>query len=185
MKLEASDAELARLIESAGDGAQLAEATLYRRFARRIELYGWRHLGSRSAGEDLVQQVILSVLSAVRGGRLQNPDSLAAFVLGTCRNVVSDARRKARKQRDLERDGVQGDAVALPPVLDEADVVRLFGCMGALPEREASVVRMSFWEDRSADEIGERLCVSAGNVRVIRHRAIAKLAECLQVREHS
>ncbi len=183
MNEEASDAELARLIESAGQGAELAEAELYRRFARRIELYGLRHLGSRAAAEDLLQQVILSVLSAVRDGRLQNPESLAGFVLGTCRNLVSDARRRARKQRDLEREGPGGDVVTLPPSLDETDVARLFGCMGALPEREATVVRMSFWEDRAAEEIGERIGVSTGNVRVIRHRAIVKLAECLRVRE--
>jgi RNA polymerase sigma-70 factor (ECF subfamily) len=180
---EVSDAELARLIASAGQGAEVAEAALYRRFARRIELYGLRHLGSRTAAEDLVQQVIVSVLSAVRDGRLQNPESLAGFVLGTCRNLASDARRRARKQRELEREGPGGDVVTWPPSLHETDVARLFGCMRALPERDATVVRMSFWEDRAAEEISERLGVSTGNVRVIRHRAIVKLAECLRVRE--
>jgi RNA polymerase sigma-70 factor, ECF subfamily len=42
---------------------------------------------------------------------------------------------------------------------------------------------MSFWEERAAEQIGERLGLSAGNVRVIRHRALALLARCLQ--QHS
>jgi DNA-directed RNA polymerase specialized sigma24 family protein len=44
---------------------------------------------------------------------------------------------------------------------------------------------MSFWEDQSAEEIGERVGASAGNVRVIRHRALAKLQNCMQAREAS
>lgn len=178
MTLEASDAELVRLIQ-AGAGAAPAEDALYHRFARRIELYGLRHLASREAARDLVQQVMLAVLSALRAGRLQNPESLASFVLGTCRNVSSEARRRERRQDQIARAGAGVADVALPPSLDEQDVVRLFCCMAELAEREATVVRMSFWEDREADEIGASVGASGGNVRVIRHRALVKLAACM------
>lgn len=182
MDSELSEVELALRIASAGDGASAAEAAFYQRFARRIELYGFRHLRSREAARDLVQQVSVSVLSALRAGRLQDPASLGSFVLGTCRNVSSEMRRKERRQAELAERGGTDDAV-LPPALSERDVVRLFGCMAALAEREATVVRMSFWEDREAEEIGTRVGVSAGNVRVIRHRAVVKLAACMNAGE--
>lgn len=182
MDLDVSDTDLARLIEAAGDGAKEAEAALYRRFARRVELYGLRHLSSRDAARDLVQQVLMTVLSALRAGRVRDPATLPSFVLGTCRNVSSEMRRKDRRQAQIAERGTPDETVSLP-ALSESDVVRLFGCMAALAEREATVVRMSFWEDREADEIGARLGVSAGNVRVIRHRAVVKLAACMNAGE--
>jgi RNA polymerase sigma-70 factor, ECF subfamily len=180
-----SDADLARLIRVPGSTAQRAEAQLYRRFAPRIELYGLRHLGSRRAAKDLVQEVLLRVIEALRVGRVDDPAKLGAFVLGTCRNVTWDERRADRRQQRIasERAALEPE-VAAPLALDEREVVRLFGCMGSLPEREASVVRMTFWEERPAEDIGARLGVSTGNVRVLRHRALAKLVVCM-TREHA
>jgi RNA polymerase sigma-70 factor (ECF subfamily) len=184
MDSDCSDAELVQYIAARGSEAARAEALLYRRFAGRIELYGRRHLGNPSAARDLVQQVMLSVLEATRGRRLENPAALASFVLGTCRNVSWDMRRADQRQRRLEQAAPQQvQEVIDQRWLEQTQVVRLFGCMSGLPEREASVLRMSFWEDRPAEEIAHRLGASIINVRVIRHRALAKLAACLHADE--
>jgi len=174
---ELTDTDLVQMI-AAGANAR-AEGALYCRFARRIELYGMRHLGNQVAAEDLVQQVMLSVLTAIRDGRLDNPARLASFVLGTCRNVTWDTRRAENRQRAIERESLAlADAID-PPDITDSDVRRLMGCMGRLPEREALIVRMTYLEDREIDEIAQRLAVTSGNVRVIRHRALGKLANCL------
>jgi RNA polymerase sigma-70 factor, ECF subfamily len=178
---ELSDTDLAREIAAQGPPAKRAEAVLCRRYAPRIELYGRRHLGSRAAAQDLVQEVLARVLEAMRVGRVDDPSRLAAFVLGTCRHVAWDALRADRRQQRIAGESVAFEREAPPLPLDEREVVRLFGCMGHLPEREAAVVRMSFWEDCVAEDIGVRLGVSAGNVRVIRHRALAKLVACMSV----
>jgi RNA polymerase sigma-70 factor (ECF subfamily) len=60
---------------------------------------------------------------------------------------------------------------------------RLAACLEALSERERSVVVLSFFEDKSADEVGAELATSAGNVRVIRHRALARLRKCMGAEE--
>jgi RNA polymerase sigma-70 factor, ECF subfamily len=173
------DAELAQRIANRGPESPGAEALLFRRFAPRIELYGLKHLGSRSAAKDLVQDVVLRVVEALRDGRVEEPDRLSSFVLGTCRNVTWDARRSDQRQARIARETAATVDDAAPPPLDGSEIVRLFGCMTALPERERVVLRMSFWEDRAADDIGERLGVSAGNVRVLRHRALGKLVGCM------
>jgi RNA polymerase sigma-70 factor (ECF subfamily) len=173
-----TDADLARSIAAAGASASAAERELYRRFARRIELYGLRHLRSAAAAADLVHEVLLKVLEAIRSGRLEDPSKLASFVLGTCRNVSFDAKRAEQRQRRFEQAAEEGSVA--PPALDGPDVVRLFGCMGRLPEREATVVHMSFFEDRATEEIAQRLSLTTGNVRVIRHRALIQLAACVE-----
>lgn len=168
-----SDAELAALVASR---ESRAESQLFLRFAPRIELYGLKHLGTRAAADDLVQQVMLRVLEAVREGRLAEPDKLTSYVFGTCRNVTWDLRRAARREQRLEREATTLEASIGPPTLGEQDIARLFASMNTLSERESAIVRMSFFEDRSTDDIGIRLGLTTGNVRVIRHRALAKLA---------
>jgi RNA polymerase sigma-70 factor, ECF subfamily len=173
---EGSDAELVRRI-AAGD--RDAEAEVCRRMAPRIRLYALRHLRSRPAADDLVQQVLLTTLEALRSGGLREADKLAPFVLGTCRMTILDARRKAhRQQRLLEQFGdllVPG-ADDLPPL----DTDRLARCVQALRERERSVVVMTFYDEHTAAESGRSLGVSEGNVRVIRHRAIRQLRACME-----
>lgn len=170
---DVSDAELAALVAAR---ERRAETTLFLRFAPRIELYGRKHLGTRAAADDLVQQVMLVVLEAVRAGKLTDPEKLTSFVFGTCRHMTWDLRRKVQRERRLEREVTSLEASAGPPELSEQDVTRMFAGLHGLAEREATIVRMSFFEDRSADEIAGRLGLTAGNVRVIRHRALAKLA---------
>src|SRR6187402_3187965 len=93
-----TDAELVRVMRLGGAETQRAEAELYRRFAPRVESYGRRHLRSTPAAKDLVQEVLLRVVEAIRGNRLEEPERLASFVLGTCRNVTWDSRRSDEKR---------------------------------------------------------------------------------------
>jgi len=46
------------------------------------------NLRSPSAADDLVQQVLLKIIEALRVARLREPDKLGQFVLGTCRMTV-------------------------------------------------------------------------------------------------
>src|SRR3954447_9619153 len=98
MDAELNDADLVRQI-GFGDNPE-AETELFRRMAPRIRLYGLRHLRDQHAADDLVQQVLMTTLEALRAGRLRESDKLASFVLGMCRVTVLDLRRNAQK-RDL------------------------------------------------------------------------------------
>ena len=69
MTVELSDAELAARI---AEGDSEAEAEVCRRMGPRIRLYGLRHLRSAAAADDLVQQVLLKVLEALRSGGCAN-----------------------------------------------------------------------------------------------------------------
>ena len=171
------DAALAPRI---AQGDREAEAEMCRRMAPRIRLYGLRHLRSPSAADDLVQQVLLKVLEALRQARLRESDKLAQFVLGTCRMTVRDLRRRARRQEDLlatfGTDLVPDQAPM--PGLDDRQLAR---CVQALKERERSVVVMTFYDEQTAAATAGFLGISEVNVRVIRHRAIQQLRACMGV----
>lgn len=174
------DAELARRIAAAGArGAPAVEAELYRRLAPRVRLYGRKHLRDDQAAADLVQQVLMMTLERLRAGKLREPERLASFVFGMCRMVVLDLRRtRARRERLL---AVYGDDVpaadpATAPCLDRR---RLLQCLEGLPERERSVLVMTFYEDQAAPAVAQALGLSEGNVRVIRHRGLQRLRGCM------
>ena len=174
------DAALARRIAAAGAAPDsAAETELYRRLAPRVRLYGLRHLRDPHAAHDLMQQVLLMTLERLRAGKLREPERIASFVLGMCRMVVLEIRRGTwRRETLLETYGNTAEAVEVPepPALD-AD--KLAGCLQALAERERTVVVQTFFADRSSDEVAKAMGLSAGNVRVIRHRALARLRKCM------
>ena len=176
------DGELARRIAEARGGRDTAaEAELYRRLAPRVRLYGLRHLRDRQAAADLVQQVLLMTLERLRAGGVREPERIASFALGACRMTVLEMRRGEKRRSELLEKWVPAYAgmtyEAPEPLVLDPD--RLAACLEALPERERSVVVMSFFADKPADEVGAELGLTGGNVRVIRHRALGRLRECM------
>ncbi len=176
-----ADAELVRRIGT-GTSDNEAEAELCRRFGRRIRLYGLRHLRSDAMAEDLVQQVLVLAIESLRHHRVREPERLASFILGSCRMVARDARRgEARRERLLEQYGIRTEIAPEPTA--ELDLERLRGCVEKLPPRERTVVILTFYGERSGDEIAADLSMTLGNVRVVRHRAVGHLQECMGVQD--
>jgi len=174
-----NDAELVRQIGSGTD--REAEAELFRRMAPRIRLYGLRHMRDEHAAEDLTQQVLITTIEALRAGRLRESEKLASFVLGTCRMTVLDLRRNAqRKERLLAQFGADLLAPVHPsePCLDHDQLAR---CVQSLKERERAVIVLTFYDEQTGADVAGFLGVSEANVRVIRHRAIHQLRDCMGV----
>ena len=184
MGLEATDtdddAALARRISGrAPERDAAAEAAICRRFGPRIRLYGLKHLRSEAAAADLMQDVLVMVLTKLRDGAVREPERLASFVLGMARQTVVDQQRGGRRRARI----LEAFPVDLMPAAEEApepiDTERLNLCLAALPERERSVLLMTFYDDRPADAVAAELKLTAGNVRVIRHRGLDRLRDCM------
>ena len=174
------DAALARRVAAAGARIDsTAETELYRRLAPRVRLYGLRHLRDPHAAHDLVQQVLLMTLERLRAGKLREPERITSFVLGMCRMVVLEIRRGSwRRETLLQTYGDTAEAIDVPePLALDAD--KLAACLQTLAERERTVVVLAFFADKSGDEVAKELGLSAGNVRVIRHRALGRLRSCM------
>jgi len=177
---DTSDGDLARAVTAGmAGGADAAEAELYRRFAPRVRLYGLRHLRNEDAAADLAQHVLLMTIEKLRQGAVRASDGIASFILGTSRTVVIDLKRRERRREALRDTFLSREAFAPPEPDTRLDLDQLELCLSQLPDRERSVVFLTFYGDRPAAAVAREIGVSEGNVRVIRHRALARLRKCV------
>jgi RNA polymerase sigma-70 factor (ECF subfamily) len=93
--------------------------------------------------------------------------------------VVLELRRgTARREGLLRIYGDMPEAIESPAPRDFHEA-KLAACLEWLPERERSVLVMAFFAEQPTDAVARELGLSPGNARVIRHRALAKLRECM------
>lgn len=178
--VDSPEAQLACAIALAGAaGAPRAEAELYRLLAPRVRRYGLRHLRDPHAAADLVQHVLAFAIEQLRSGAVREPARILSFVLGTCRMTVMDQRRTEHRRSEL----LERYAAALPPaevhIAPRLDHERVADCLERLPERERSVIVLTFYDEQPSEAVGAQLGLSAGNVRVIRHRGLDRLRRCV------
>lgn len=168
-----------RIAAAAPEVARDAEEELYRLLAPRVRRYGLRHLRDAHAAADLMQDVMALTLQRLRAGELREPARVVSFVLGACRLKVMDQRRGQRRRDDLLQRYVDALPIADLAIAPRLDHQRVADCLDRLPERERSVLVMSFYDERPSEAVGRELGLTAGNVRVIRHRGIDKLRRCV------
>ena len=174
------DADVARLILGSAQGsASEAEAELYRRLAPRVRLYGLRHLKNDHAAQDLSHDVLLLTIEKLRAGQLREPEKIASFVLGTCRMVVRDWWKSNVRQEKLLQEFKRSLPTMEEFTIPEPDNNTLTHCLHRLLERERSVLVMTFYADKSTQEVAVQLGLSSENVRVIRHRALGRIRDCM------
>lgn len=178
----ASDRDVAAAIARQADGAEAAESELYRRFAPRVRLFGLKHLGEEMAAQDLAQQVLLVTIERLRAGEVRNLDQIGSFILGTSRMTCGGLRRTERR-----RSALHAKYESAPPVVDadEPDpfsVAAIGRCLAALSERERAILIQTFYAERAAGDIAAAYGMTAGAVRVARHRALTLMRDCIESR---
>jgi len=175
------EAELARRIAGAPPSATRgeAEARLYRLLAPRVRRYGQRHLRDDHMADDLMQHVMALTIEKLRAGALDAPQRIVSFVFGACRMTVIDLLRGQRRREQLLARHADELPIADLHVAPRLDHQRVARCLERLAERERAVLVLSFYDEQPADAVGRSLGLSAGNVRVIRHRGLDKLRRCV------
>jgi RNA polymerase sigma-70 factor (ECF subfamily) len=168
-----SDARLLR--EIAADCDPRAEQELCRRYQLRVYRYGLRHLGDADSAWDLTQDVLGLLLEKTRQGEVREPSRLGSFVMGSCRFLTANRTRAEKRRKWLLARYPDPVEPTVDPVTDGRDLERLARFWSTLPERERRVLWLSFWAELEASAIASELGTNPGHVRVLRHRALARL----------
>ncbi len=140
---------------------------LFDYFAPRLRAYLRRLLVSEGQLDDLIQDVMLSVW---RKAGQYDPEraNVSTWVFTIARNRRIDiVRRERRPEPDPEDPAFTPGPDPRPDeVVDQADAAaRVKMALGSLPDEQAQVMTMSFFQDKSHSEIAEELGLPLGTVK--------------------
>jgi RNA polymerase sigma-70 factor (ECF subfamily) len=93
--------------------------------------------------------------------------------------MAQGERRVSRRREALAARFMDTTIEVAPLSIASLDADRVAACLSALVERDRLVVELTFYADREAPRIAEDLGVTPGAVRTIRHRAMARLRDCV------
>jgi RNA polymerase sigma-70 factor (ECF subfamily) len=137
----------------------------------------------REAARELVQDVLMAVIGALRKGQLQDADKLAAFVHGTARNLISNQLRSASQRPPMEplpEDLAQASSIAQ---LEGAERVRLVHqALERLGAEDRKILWMTLVEGHKPGEIAAALGLTSEVVRTRKLRAVKKITELIEKR---
>ena len=168
------------LVTAGAAGDRQAETALCRRFAPAVRTFARRRLRTVDAVEEFAQDVFLRFVEALRAGQVAEPERVGGFILGICRNLARERARNAERRAALWQEF--GSALAAlddHPTLAGYQIAQLEDCLSQITQRSRDVIRFAFIDGEPAAQIASRLEMSEGNVRVVRHRALEALRECM------
>ena len=158
-------------------GEEEAFAELVRRHGEWIYPSARRQLGDDHLAEDVAQGVFL--LLTRKAGRLSANSNLGAWLFGTLRYCINEARRQRSRQRHYEKEAAQMRPERLPeagweeisPLLDDA--------VGRLGKKDREIVLLRFYQRKALAEVGRCLGISEDAAQKRVDRAVGKLREKL------
>ncbi|VFR20588.1 RNA polymerase sigma-70 factor [plant metagenome] len=156
---------------------------LYDHYAPRLQRYLLGLGAPPGAAEELVQETLLKLwlhAHAYDPARAM----LSTWLFRIARNQYLDSIRRDRvwaaMQLDLDALSLPEQAAEQPSAGDAVDETKLRAAMQELPERQARVIHMSYFEAKSHRQIAEELGLPVGTVKSCIRLAFARLRGALQ-----
>ncbi|MDY0873356.1 sigma-70 family RNA polymerase sigma factor [Dongia rigui] len=152
-------------LKAVRDEAVFAE--LFRHYAPRLKSY-MRKLGApEDVAEELAQEAMASVW---RKAHLFDAEKAGAgtWIFSIARNLRIDAfRRQRRPEVDFDDPALVPDEPEAPDALIDQgrQAVAVRAALAALPQEQARIVRLSFYEDKPHAEIAAELGIPLGTVK--------------------
>jgi RNA polymerase sigma factor (sigma-70 family) len=173
--------DLRNLAERIRQGDDSAETELVHQFTRRIFVMGLVRTRDRETARELVQDVLVAVIGALRKGQLQDADKVAAFVHGTARNLINNWLRSESQRPYLEPLSEEVAQVNLAEQVEDAERLRLVQqALQSLGDGDRKILLLTLVEGLKPAEIAAALELSPDVVRTRKLRAIKKLTDLVE-----
>ena len=178
------------LIKQAQNGDSASFGKLYDRYAERIYRFIFLKTGHKSDAEDLLHEVFLSGWRTVHTYELRGGIPFTSWLYRIAGNRVIDWYRAQKHGVSLDEmtesntlpvELASTSHTALLDALDRGfEIETVMKGIRGLGDVEQTVVLMRFVEDLSPEEVGHAIQKTAGAVRLIQHRALAKLKKNIE-----
>ncbi len=171
-----SEDEIQSLVERARYGDAESFDALYSLFAPRVFRFFRFRVAAEETAEDLTQRVFLKMIEHLPRYR-SNGVPFAAWLFRVARNAWIDESRTARATLPIEalaqHPADTGDPEALASTAFDWAIVR--DAIGGLPPNQQEVLACRFFAGLTPQETAAQMGRSEGSVRVLQHRALARL----------
>lgn len=144
-------------------------------FSALIRIKLGSRLNSKEAIEDLRQETFARFFTALRAGKILQPQRLGPYVNSICNNVLLEHYRTAGRSTSLDEE----ESENLPA--SDFDLVSVLGAketqkkvrdiLEKLGERDRRLLRAVFLEERDKDEVCREFGIDREYLRVLLHRA--------------
>jgi RNA polymerase sigma-70 factor (ECF subfamily) len=136
------------------------------------------------SAEDVVQEICLAVLSALTCYKVRGL-SFRAFVYGIAAHKITDAFRAAVRERcepvaEFDDTAVDHDGPE-QRLLQVEQSERLGRLLAVLSDRQRQTLMLRMVFGLSAAETAQEMQSTPGAIRVLQHRALARLREALAI----
>lgn len=170
------------VVEAAKRGSQDALTALYEHYFPRVYRYIATRLGSAEDAEDVTEEVFLRIVNNIQSFSWRGLP-FSAWVFRIARNeLVSHVRREknrsARAQLTESIPDPAPDHVIAIETRFDIGIVRT--ATGRLPEAQRQVIALRFGAGLSVAETAKALNKSENNVKVLQHKAIARLQQLVR-----
>src|SRR5437879_1304423 len=167
------------IVDAAKAGNEQALSELYTLYFPRVYRYILARTGNSYDAEDLAEEVFMRVLEAIQ--RFQWREApFSAWLFRIAHNAVISQRRKdgARGRSAPLSEGLALDSQGPDEMVEtQLTILEVRRAAEKLPEAQRQVIALRFGAGLSVAETARAMNKGEGNVKVIQHKAIAKLKE--------
>lgn len=169
------------LVDAARAGEEQALSELYTLYFPRVYRYILARTGNPYDAEDLAEEVFMRMLEAI--DRFQWREApFSAWLFRIAHNAVISHRRKdgARGRASPLLDGLALDSQGPDELVENRLALNeVMRAAEKLPEAQRQVIALRFAAGLSVAETARAMGKGEGNVKVIQHKAIARLREMM------
>jgi RNA polymerase sigma factor (sigma-70 family) len=166
----------AGLVARIASGDATAVDQLVATLRRRVFVVLLGRIRDPETAREITQDVLVAVIDAIKGGRLREPERLAAFTHGVARNLANNHLRSRGQQPvwvELTEEAVWVDAEEEAEMADRRR--RFHDALGRLDGIDRQVLVMTGVEGRSSKEVAAVLGLTDEAVRARKSRALKRV----------
>lgn len=169
--------QLEQTLKKAQAGSDQALTDLYNAYFERIYGFIYYRVSHKETAEDLTEDVFVKVFNKLRG--LTELKAFEGWLFQIARNKVIDYYRSKKQLVPLEEieNTLEYETNVVDIVNLQTQQILFIKLLKELSPEQQQVIKLKFLEDIDNDVIAQMLNKTEGAIRVIQHRAIAKLKE--------
>ncbi len=171
--------DLEQILRQAQAGSEAALTQIYNAYFERIYRFVFYRVSHKETAEDLTEDIFVKLFK-----KLKNLEQLGAFegwLFQIARNQVIDYYRRKKQLVPLEEieNTLEYETNLVDTVNLKTEQTVFIKLLKELTPEQQQVIKLKFLEDIDNDIIAEMMNKTEGAIRVIQHRAIAKLKELI------